>query len=136
MRDMGIMINESNSSLEMKCFVDSNWGGEGNCSTRGYIVFHGTNPIGWQSKWQITIASSTAQAEYMALSFPAKEVLWLYNLFFDILKNSIPTLYSNNRIAVGISTESMNRKQMHHLIREFNTINEFIAVRKLKLEWI
>ncbi|MBW0461685.1 hypothetical protein O181_001400 [Austropuccinia psidii MF-1] len=135
-RNMGIMIDKSNSSLEMKCYVDANWGGEGNRSTHGYIIFHGKNPIGWQSKRQITIASSTAQAEYMALSFAAKEMLWLYNLFFDILKNPIPTLYSDNRTAVGISTESMNRKQTRHLIRDFNTINEFIAVRKLKLEWI
>ncbi|MBW0540441.1 hypothetical protein O181_080156 [Austropuccinia psidii MF-1] len=129
-RNMGIMISKSNSSLEMKCFVDANWGGEGNRSTHGYIMFHGINPIGWQSKRQVTIASSTAQAEYMALSFAAKEMLWLYNLFLDILKNPIPTLYSDNRTAVGISTESMNRKQTRHLIREF------IAVRKLKLEWI
>ncbi|MBW0536227.1 hypothetical protein O181_075942, partial [Austropuccinia psidii MF-1] len=98
-RNMGIMISKSNSSSEMKCFVDANWGGEGNRSTHGYIMFHGINPIGWQSKRQVTIASSTAQAEYMALSFAAKEMLWLYNLFLDILQNPIPTLYSDNRTA-------------------------------------
>ncbi|MBW0548858.1 hypothetical protein O181_088573 [Austropuccinia psidii MF-1] len=127
---MGIMISKSNSSSEMKCFVDANWGGEGNLSTHGYIMFYGINPIWWQSKRRVTIASSAAQAEYMALSFASNEMLWLYNLFLDILKNPIPTLYSDNQTAVGISTESMNRKQTRHLIREL------IAVHKLKLEWI
>ncbi|MBW0579262.1 hypothetical protein O181_118977, partial [Austropuccinia psidii MF-1] len=76
-RDMGILISKSNSSSDIKCFVDANWGGEGNRSTHGYIISHGLNPIGWQSKRQTTIASSTAQAEYMSLSHAAKEVLWL-----------------------------------------------------------
>ncbi|MBW0579981.1 hypothetical protein O181_119696 [Austropuccinia psidii MF-1] len=120
----------------MRCFVDANWGDEGNRSIHGYVIFHGTNPIGWQSKRQTTIAALTAQAEYMALSFAAKEMLWMYNLFFDILKNPIPILYSDNRTAIGISIETMNRKQTRHLIRELNTINEFITMRKLKLEWI
>ncbi|MBW0490659.1 hypothetical protein O181_030374 [Austropuccinia psidii MF-1] len=135
-KDMGILISKSNQSSEIKCFVDANWGGEGNRSTHGYLILHGINPVGWQSKRQTTIASSTAQSEYMALSFAAKEVLWLYHLFLDILQNPIPILLSENRTAVGISTESMNWKQTCHSIREFNTINEFIATHKLKLKWV
>ncbi|MBW0502546.1 hypothetical protein O181_042261 [Austropuccinia psidii MF-1] len=133
---VGILIRKLNTSSEIKCFVDANWGGKGNRSTHGYIILHGINPIGWQSKRQTTVASSTAQSEYMALSFVAKETLWLYNLFYNVLQNATPTLFSDNRTAVGISNESMNRKQTRHLIREFNTINEFITAHKLKLEWV
>ncbi|MBW0590859.1 hypothetical protein O181_130574, partial [Austropuccinia psidii MF-1] len=56
-RDMGILISKLNASSEMTCFVDANWGGEANRSTHGYIIMHGINPIGWQSKQQTTIAS-------------------------------------------------------------------------------
>ncbi|MBW0493487.1 hypothetical protein O181_033202 [Austropuccinia psidii MF-1] len=134
--DMGILIRKLNISSKMKCFVDANWGGEGNRSTHGYIILQGINHIGWQSKRQTTIASSMAQSEYMDLYFAAKEVLWLYNLFLDILQSNIPILLSDNRTAVGISNESINQKQTCHLIREFKTINEFIAANKLKLEWV
>ncbi|MBW0478945.1 hypothetical protein O181_018660 [Austropuccinia psidii MF-1] len=135
-RDMGIQISKNNKSQDFECFVDANWGGEGSRSTHGYLIMHGNNPIAWQSKRQTTIASSTAQAEYMALSFADKETLWLYHLLLNILKNPVPTLFSDNKTAVGISTESMNRKQTRHLIRDFNTINEYIAIGKLKLKWI
>ncbi|MBW0505047.1 hypothetical protein O181_044762 [Austropuccinia psidii MF-1] len=128
--DMGILINKSNNSSQLKCFIDANWGGEGNRST------HGPNPVGWQSKRQTTIASSTAQSEYMALSFSAKEVLWLHHLFVDILQDPIPILLSDNYTALGILTESMNQKKTCHLIREFNMINEFVATHKLKLDWV
>ncbi|MBW0566612.1 hypothetical protein O181_106327 [Austropuccinia psidii MF-1] len=136
MRNMGILTANSNSSSEMRCFVDASWGREGNQSTHGYIIFHGIDPIGWQSQQQTTIASSTAQAEYMALLFAAKEMLWLYNLFVDILNNSIPILLSDNKTAVGISTQLINRKQTRHLKRHFNTINELIVVQKSNLEWV
>ncbi|MBW0501194.1 hypothetical protein O181_040909 [Austropuccinia psidii MF-1] len=133
---MGILISKLNESLEMKCFVEANWGGEGDQSTPGYIILHGINPIRWQSKRQTTIASSTSQAEYMALSFAAKEILWLYKLFLLILKNQIPVLLLDNHTSVGISTESMNREQTQHLIWEFNTINKFVATHKLNLKWV
>ncbi|MBW0482569.1 hypothetical protein O181_022284 [Austropuccinia psidii MF-1] len=135
-RDMGIQIDRTNTSGELRCYVDASWGGEGNRSTHGYIILHGSNPIAWQSKCQTMIASSTAQAEYMALSFAAKETLWLYHLLLDTLKNPMLTFFSDNRTAIGISTESMNRKQTRHLIRDFDTINEYIAVGKLQLKWI
>ncbi|MBW0513596.1 hypothetical protein O181_053311 [Austropuccinia psidii MF-1] len=129
-RDMGIQIDNANTSREFECYVDASWGGEGNRST------HGNNPIAWRSKRQTTLYSLTAQAKYMALSFSAKETLWLYHLLLDILKNPMPTLFSDNKTAIGILTESMNRKQMRHLIRDFNTINECIPVGKLQLKWI
>ncbi|MBW0521326.1 hypothetical protein O181_061041 [Austropuccinia psidii MF-1] len=97
-RSIGILINKSNVSSQMTCFFDANWGLDGNRSTNEYINMRGINPISWQSKKHPTICSSTAQSEYMALSFAAKEVLWLHNLFVDVLKNFIPTLLSSNRL--------------------------------------
>ncbi|MBW0565794.1 hypothetical protein O181_105509 [Austropuccinia psidii MF-1] len=97
---------------------------------------HGSNPIAWQSKRQTTLDYSTAQAKYMDLSFAAKETLCLYHLLLDILKNPKPTLFYDNKTAIGILTECMNRKQTRHLIRDFNTINDYIAVGKLQLKWI
>ncbi|MBW0478884.1 hypothetical protein O181_018599 [Austropuccinia psidii MF-1] len=96
-KEMGILINKSNVSSQLKCFVDASWGREGNQSTHGYVIMHSTNPVGWQSKRQLTIASSTAQSEYMALSFAAKEVLWLYHIFVGMLQ--IQSLYCFRIIA-------------------------------------
>ncbi|MBW0524065.1 hypothetical protein O181_063780 [Austropuccinia psidii MF-1] len=135
-RNVGIIISNQNQLSEMNCFVDANWGGEGNKSTHGYLVMHGMNPIAQQFKWQTTIASSTAEAEYMVLSFAAREALWLYHLIYNILKIPVSTLLSDNKTAVGISTDSMNRKQTRHSIRDFNIINEYVATGKLALRWV
>ncbi|MBW0575212.1 hypothetical protein O181_114927 [Austropuccinia psidii MF-1] len=134
--DMGILIANDNNLSEIKCYVDANWGGEGDRSTHGYLIMHGKNPISWESKRQTTIALSTAQAEYMSLSFAVRECIWISNLFQSVLGSLVPIMLSDNKTAVGISTVSMSRKQTRHLIREFNLINEYITCGKIKLEWI
>ncbi|MBW0477126.1 hypothetical protein O181_016841 [Austropuccinia psidii MF-1] len=110
------IISKKEGDPDFNCFVDANWGGEGNHLTQGFIIMHGGNPIVWQSKRQPIVAASTAQAEYIALSFAAKECLWLSNLFSNFLYNNTPLLLSNNRTAIGIATECVSRKQTRHLI--------------------
>ncbi|MBW0592175.1 hypothetical protein O181_131890 [Austropuccinia psidii MF-1] len=82
------------------------------------------------------VASSTAQAEYMALSFAVKECIWVSNLFQPLLGKLIPIMLLENKTAVGISTASISRKQTQHLIRDFDLINEYITCGKIKLSWI
>ncbi|MBW0464737.1 hypothetical protein O181_004452 [Austropuccinia psidii MF-1] len=135
-RNMGLLISGDNNLCEIKCYVDTNWGGEGDHLTHVYLIMQGRNPISWKSKQQTTVASSTAQAEYMALSFAVKECIWVSNLFQPLLGNFISIMLSDNKTAVGISTASMSRKQTQHLIRDFNLINEYITCGKIKLSWI
>ncbi|MBW0500251.1 hypothetical protein O181_039966 [Austropuccinia psidii MF-1] len=133
--DKGIFISKPVKNL-VRCYVDANWGGEASRSTQGYILFHGDNPVAWQSKRQATVAASTAQAEYLALSFAAKECLWISHLFAPILQKPIPTLLSDNRTAIGIAADLVSQKQTRHLIREFNVINEYVVKGKILLDWV
>ncbi|MBW0511510.1 hypothetical protein O181_051225 [Austropuccinia psidii MF-1] len=135
-KDLGILISTDNTKNKLTFYVDANWGGEGNRSTHGYLLLHGKNPIAWQSKRQIIVASSTSQAEYVALSFAAKECLWISHLFSSITGHLIPYMLSDNKTAIGIANDSLSRKQMHHLIREFNLINEYVVHGKIHLDWI
>ncbi|MBW0526413.1 hypothetical protein O181_066128 [Austropuccinia psidii MF-1] len=135
-RTLGILMANNNSSPAIHCYVDASWGGEGDQSSHGYIILHGKSPISWQSKKQSTVASSTAQAEYMALSFAARECNWILNLFQPMLGSIIPTMLSDNKTAVGILTSLLNKKQTWHLIQQFNLINEYIACKNVQLEWV
>ncbi|MBW0536608.1 hypothetical protein O181_076323 [Austropuccinia psidii MF-1] len=134
--NIGIYIGNEHPENKIECYVDANWGGEGNRSSHGFILFHNKNPIAWQSKRQATVASSTCQAEYMALSFASKECLWMTNLFHPILAIPTPIIYSDNKTSIDIALDIANRKQTRHLIREFNLINEYICTKKVILSWV
>ncbi|MBW0522755.1 hypothetical protein O181_062470 [Austropuccinia psidii MF-1] len=85
---------------------------------------------------QITVASSTCQAEYIAMSFASKECLWLSHLFLPVLGQIVPKIYSDNKAAISIADNTASRKQTRHLIREFNLINEHIVTKKIDLSWV
>lgn len=64
-------------------YVDSDWGGSttDRKSTTGYVfkLFH-TCTVCWATKRQNSVATSTTEAEYMALYEGVKEALWLKSL--------------------------------------------------------
>ncbi|MBW0535338.1 hypothetical protein O181_075053 [Austropuccinia psidii MF-1] len=135
-RTLGIQIGGADPCPILRTYVDANWGGEGDRSTHGFSMLHGNNPILWQSKRQATVATSTSQAEYIALSFSARECLWISNLYRRLLFDPTPILLSDNKTAIGIATDSMSRKKTRHLIREFNLINKYITKEKIRLKWV
>ncbi|MBW0506608.1 hypothetical protein O181_046323 [Austropuccinia psidii MF-1] len=91
--------------------------------------------VAWNSKRQTCIASLTCQAEYMALSFAAKESIWLINNFKEILQATRPTLLSDNKSAIQIADNASSRKKSRHIQHEFHIINELVVKKKVYLEW-
>lgn len=60
-------------------YSDSDWAGDLNDrkSMSGYIFMLGGAGISWRSKKQTSVALSTAEAEYIALSSSVQEAMWL-----------------------------------------------------------
>ncbi|XP_055904350.1 uncharacterized protein LOC129940122 [Eupeodes corollae] len=66
-----------NDDSELLAYSDADWANEvdDRRSVSGYILKMQGGPISWDSKRQKTIALSTTEAEYMALSAACQEVL-------------------------------------------------------------
>jgi hypothetical protein len=66
-------------SNELQGYVDSDHGGDKDTkrSTTGYIFYLFGGAISWNCKTQPTVALSSTEAEYMALSSAAQEAMWL-----------------------------------------------------------
>ncbi|MBW0538923.1 hypothetical protein O181_078638 [Austropuccinia psidii MF-1] len=134
-RSQEIQIGGNNNIDGLKVYVDANWGGEGSRSQHGYCSFLMGSMVAWNSRRQTCIASSTCQAEYMALSFAAKDNIWLINNFKEILQGTKPTLISDNKSAIQIADNASSRKKSRHIQREFHTINELVVKGKVDIEW-
>src|SRR5579871_773569 len=65
---------------------DADWAGDVNTrrSTTGYIVMLNNGAIAWKSQRQATVALSTMEAEYMALTEAMKELIWIKNLLAEL----------------------------------------------------
>lgn len=73
------------SNPKLAAFSDSNW----RCcrdtcqSITGYYIFFGEFLVSWKSKKQVTVARSSAEAEYRAVATTVSEVLWLTYILKD-----------------------------------------------------
>ena len=112
----------------MKGYADADWAGDLDTrrSTSGYCFKIGEATVSWASKRQATVAKSTAEAEYVALSFAAQEALWLRQLMKDVgFGVTAPTvIFEDNNGAIDLSRNAKyhNRTKHidinHHFIRE------------------
>ena len=82
--------------------------------------------MSWSSKKQTTVATSSCEAEYVALSNSVSEGLWIKGILYDmnIMASKEPiTIYEDNAgcIAMARNLESKRSKHIdvkHHFIRD------------------
>ena len=69
-----------------KAYSDADWAGDKDDrkSTSGYLFQIASGPVSWRSKKQDTVALSTAEAEYVALSSATQECVWMRQLTSEL----------------------------------------------------
>ena len=72
--------------VAVSAYCDADWGGcvDSRRSTTGFVVFVFGCPVSWMSKKQKSVALSSTEAEYMALSAVIAELQWLHQLLAEI----------------------------------------------------
>lgn len=72
-------------SLDPIGFVDADYAGDIDTrrSTSGYVFTIAGGPVSWSAKRQATVALSTTEAEYMALTRAAQQALWMFSFMAD-----------------------------------------------------
>jgi hypothetical protein len=108
--------------------VDADWGGchDTQRSTTGHIFMLGSSAIMWTSRRQATVASSTIEAEYVAVSEAAREAVWLRGLLdkLGVAPKDPTPLWCDNQGAIRLARNpGMHRRTKHiairwHLIRD------------------
>ena len=87
-RGMGLRFEKGDGV--MRAWTDSDWAGDVDSrrSTTGHIVSRGNCAISWSSKLQKTVAQSSAEAEYYALSAVSNEVVYQKQILDELNKGS------------------------------------------------
>lgn len=111
-------------------YSDADWAGdrEDRKSTSGYTYMLSGAAISWRSKKQQTVALSTAEAEYTALSAASQEALWLRQLMVDLGDGSTdPTLiYEDNQAAIAISKNPQYHARCKHIDIKYHFVRDQI----------
>jgi len=80
---LGVMYG-GNEALQG--YIDADWAGDidGRRSTTSFIFTLNGGPISWASKRQLTVATLSAEDEYVAAAMATKEALWLRKLLLAL----------------------------------------------------
>lgn len=78
-------------TISIQMFSDADWAGDPDTrlSVSGTIIKLNNNTITWKTSRQKSVAASTAEAEYVALSEAVKDALWLQNFLSEIIPSPI-----------------------------------------------
>ena len=122
----GILLGNI-SDEPLRGYSDSDWGSNlsDRRSTTGFIFTLG-GPITWSSKKQPTVALSSMEAEYMAVSHAAREALWLRTFLAELghTPGGPTEINVDNQAALAFThnedkhTRSKHIDIRHHFIRD------------------
>ena len=101
-------------------FSDSDWGSlEDRRSMTGYCFQLSKNGplISWKSRKQPTVALSTCEAEYMALSAATQEAKFLTQLLVDMTdsESKCVLLYVDNQGAISLAKNPVHHQRSKHI---------------------
>lgn len=119
------LIYKRKSDAKLRCYSDSDHGGdlETGRSTSGMICTYAGGIISWKSNRQASVAISSTEAEVVAASETAREIIWLRRLFESIEHTKYkPVLYVDNESAIKLARNppyEYHSRTKHIRIREF-----------------
>jgi hypothetical protein len=109
--------------------TDSDWASDPNNrqSQSGYFVKLAGGLISWTSRAQKTIALSSTEAEYMALSDCSRQVVWMHTLLGELGYRLQPIpICGDNQGSIFIASNPVTEKRSKHIDIRFHYIREVI----------
>ena len=152
-KDKGISFKPTGDLSHFECFVDADFAGaytKETCedpnsvkSRTGCVIKYAGCPITWFSRLQTEIALSTTEAEYIALSSAAREVLPLREMITELKPIlNIPdanlvikcTLFEDNMGAEELAKIPKNRPRTKHIAVKYHHFREAVKIGILMVE--
>lgn len=120
-------------------YSDADWGQSyDRRSVTGYVFELCGGAISWQSKKQRTVALSTVEAEYMAITHASKEAIWWRSIFntlgYDMTDPT--TLWSDSQGSISLAANPEHHSRTKHIDIQYHFIRQHLAEQTISLQFI
>jgi hypothetical protein len=132
--DFELTLGSTDAGIEV--FVDADWASQPHRhSMSRYMVLLNGGPVSWSARKQPIIALSTAEAEYIALTSVAREVLYLQLLLAELYEPAtLPTpIFCDNQAAIALASTRKFQLRTKHIDLWYHFIRSYIKNGTFKL---
>jgi hypothetical protein len=123
------IVYDGKKSEGLIAYTDSDWAADQikRQSTTGYFATLASGIICWQSRLQKTVALSSTEAEYMALSDTSRQVKWIQSIFTELgfTLKAIP-ICADNQGSIFIRSNPVQERRTKHIDIRYHYIHECI----------
>lgn len=133
--NFGLSFSKSND-VKLQGFVDSNYANDrdNRKSSTCYVFTLCGSCISWKSHLQPVVASSTMEAEYVALSDCFKEAIWLKGLLNELGYCKTVVVYSDSQSTIQLCKNPVFHDRSKHIEVKFHFIRDVIDRDVIELE--
>jgi hypothetical protein len=105
-------------------------------STSGYVFKASGGAITWKSKKQTTIALSSTEAEYVALSEAAREACWVKNLYTELgfPQNDPITIKGDNDGSIAMARNQQFHSRSKHIAIRWHWVRDLVEQGLINIE--
>ena len=120
-------------------FSDADFAGDATTrrSTAGFVFLIGDAPISWRSKLQSSVALSTTESEYIALSHATQEAAYLRQLLHELgATDDKPTvIYEDNQAAIAIANNEQYHGRLKHIDVRVHFVRQQVQLGRVTVEF-
>lgn len=128
-----------NDGLSLQGFVDADWASD-STDRRSYTGFCFKlcgSAVSWESRKQKTVALSSTEAEYMAISEASKEAMYLKNLILELTGNfSCVPLFNDSQSAQKLCLNPLFHKRTKHIDVRHHFVREAINNNLIEIKYL
>lgn len=139
-RNLKLKMSTKEADEEITMYSDSDWGEDrkDRKSNSGWIMQLNGGTIGWSCRKQAIVALSSAEAEYIALTEAAKEIMWIKSVIKQFMKenNTTQRIFTDSQSAMSmISNQGFSNRTKHIDIR-YHFIKDLVEKKIIELKYV
>jgi len=135
-------ITYTKDGRRLRAYTDSDWAGDidDRRSCSGNVLMLSTGPISWKSRKQTSVALSTMEAEYAALSEVSREIIYIKRLLvhmgFEKYVTSPIDVFCDNQSAIQLSKNAVFHKRSKHIDINFHFTRELVERKEIVIHYL
>jgi hypothetical protein len=136
--DLGLKFDGSNEGETLEAFTDADFANAASLkSISGLVVRLFGNCMSWRAKRQSIVAGDTTEAELVAMSSAANEVMWTKQFCTDLgLVANRPILWGDNKSANLLAVNPISSDRSKHIRVRDLRVREFVEMDEIRIEWV